>query len=137
MMKLIVIVCFVLCAQGCVYVAPKEKVAIDKECDTAMAYYTLGVDDTPGEGLVIINDRVGGNLPATVGSCGGDECLEVLWAIGRQIAVETAASLAYAAGHNLVNYIEKESACRNKTPDTEQAETPAPVVLEEDLNYLL
>ncbi|WP_339074485.1 hypothetical protein [Teredinibacter turnerae] len=121
---------------ACVFVSPKTRVIVDQECGTATAYATLAPDPTPGQGLVILQDRSGGNLPATVGECGGDECKAVLFAIGRQLVVETVATVGYVLAHNAYADAARAHDCKTKTQQVENAGAPRKI-MEEDLGDYL
>lgn len=121
---------------ACVFVSPKTRVIVDQECGTATAYATLAPDPTPGRGLVILQDRSGGNLPATVGECGGDECKAVLFAIGRQLVVETVATVGYVLAHNAYADTARARNCNTKAQRVEKT-GERHAIMEEDLGDFL
>lgn len=131
----LLVTCFVS-SLGCVFVEPKSSVKIDTSCNSAYEYYRIGLDDTPGQGLVVLEQNneitIGPNIPATVGSCANEECLDVIASLAKQFFVETVAAGTYVLAKNIAAEAANHSRCA-------QTPTPVPVikVVEEDLNQYL
>ncbi|SMF35598.1 hypothetical protein SAMN02745866_02258 [Alteromonadaceae bacterium Bs31] len=122
---------------GCVFVEPKGTIAFDEECDTAYQRYYVGIDSNPGEGLVILSKdgsiATGRNIPATIGECGGDACLDALYSLARQFAAEAFVAGSFAFAANTASWLQKERNCADK-PNQEAKQL---VILEEDLGVYL
>lgn len=129
-----------LSLSACVYVEPKGSVAIDEECDSAYKRYYVGLDKTPGEGLVVIDrgngPEIGPNLPATIGSCANDACIAILGSMIRQFAAEAFVAGSVAVANNTVSWLQKEADCKKPGEEDDDAQEMI-IVEEEELGYLL
>lgn len=129
-----------LAVAGCVFVEPKSSVKIDAKCGSAYEYAYVGIDSTPGEGLVVFRRdntvTMGPNIPAVIGSCSNEECWEVLASLGKQLVVETVAAGSYVLAKNIVATSKNHARCANEKKAPRKVLDPEKVIVE-DLNQYL
>ncbi len=117
---------------GCVFVEPKGTIAIDEECETAHQRYYVGLDSSPGEGLVFLDGALSPNIPTAIGNCGGDECVAALLGLARQFAAEAFVAGSFVVANNTASWLQKERGC-----STEKEAPRALVIREENLDLYL